>query len=80
MRTTLELDNRLHETARRIAFEQRRSLGDVVSELALRGLEQQAADQRPVRQLGQFAGLIHIADDFDDTPADIDAAVDEPLT
>ena len=79
MRTTLDLDDRLHETARRIAFEQRRSLGEVVSELALRGLEQQAALDRPPRQLGQFAGLIHIADDFDDTPADVSAAVDEPL-
>ena len=31
MRTTLELDDRLYEVARRRAFEERRSLGDIIS-------------------------------------------------
>lgn len=78
MRTTLEIDDRLHELARRMAFDQRRSLGDVISDLALRGLEQQSVD-RPARSLGQFVGLVHIADDFDDTPSDIDDAIEQPL-
>lgn len=79
MRTTLEIDDDLHAVARRIAFEQRRSLGDVISELVRQGLA--ATDQRPAerRPLGIFAGLIHIADDFDDTPPDVVAAIDEPL-
>jgi hypothetical protein len=80
MRTTLEIDDDLHELARRIAFEQRRSLGDVVSELIRQGLAAEA--RRPVerRPLGVFAGLIHIADDFNDTPNDVLAALDEPLS
>ena len=79
MRTTLELDDRLHAEARRRAFEERRSLGDIISELALRGLELSAAT-RPKRQLGQYRGLIHIADHFDDTPPQVVEALDRPLT
>jgi hypothetical protein len=78
MRTTLELDDRLHEVARRRAFEQRRSVGDVISELALRGLESERA-ALPKRTLGRYAGLIHVADDFDETPPDLFAELDEPM-
>ena len=78
MRTTLELDDRLHEVARRRAFEQRRSVGDVISELALRGLESERA-ARPKRTLGRYAGLIHVADDFDETAPDLFAELDEPM-
>jgi hypothetical protein len=79
MRTTLDIDDELHAVARRIAFEQRRSLGDVVSELMRQGLASE--HHRPVerRPLGMFAGLIHIADDFDDTPSDVLVALDESL-
>ncbi|MGI8631701.1 MAG: antitoxin [Solirubrobacterales bacterium] len=38
MRTTLELDDHLLSAARELAAAQRRSIGAVVSELALRGL------------------------------------------
>ena len=78
MRTTLELDDRLHAAARQKAFDEHRSLGEVVSELALRGLEQ-LQTQRPKRRLGQFAGLVHLADDFNDTPPDVLASIEQPL-
>ena len=78
MRTTLELDDRLHAVARRKAFEENRSLGDVISELALRGLELAQA-QRPKRQLGQYAGLIHMAYDFNETPDHVTASMEQPL-
>lgn len=77
MRTTLELDDRLHAIARQKAFEERRSIGDVISELALRGLE--ASESRPARRLGLYAGRIHVAHDFDDTPPEVLEALDEPL-
>jgi hypothetical protein len=77
MRTTLELDDRLHEVARRRAFDERRSLGDVISELALRGL--QMSEQRPARRLGLYIGRIHTSEDFNETPADVIEALDEPL-
>lgn len=77
MRTTLELDDRLHAIARRKAFEERRSIGDVISELALRGLE--ASESRPARRLGLYAGRIHVAPDFDDTPPEVLDALDEPI-
>ena len=76
MRTTIDLDPEIHEIARRRAFEERRSIGDVVSELARRGLERSAAP----RKLGCFAGQVEIADDFDATPDEVAAALNEPLT
>jgi hypothetical protein len=81
MRTTLDLDDRLHAAVRRIAFEERRSLGDVVSDLALRGLAvgpegQSRALRRP---LDVFAGLIHVADDFNTTPAEVESSLEQPL-
>lgn len=67
MRTTLTLDDEVYEAARKIAFEQRRALGDVVSELAARGLE--AGDSPPPKlTFGFWAGQGWIADDFNDTP------------
>ena len=79
MRTTLDLDDHLHAEARRRAFEQRKSLGEVISELALRGLEANEAS-RPKRVLGRYTGLVHVTDDFNDTPADVAAAMEDPLT
>ena len=78
MRTTLDIDDTLHEQARRVAFEQRRSLGDVISEWAAKGLEaeQRAAEQRP---LGRYRGAITIADDFDVTPTEVATALDQPV-
>lgn len=76
MRTTLELDDKIHELARRRAFEERRSLGEVVSELALKGL---AAERlaRPARRLGLFDGKIFVAPDFDETPPEVIEALEE---
>jgi hypothetical protein len=67
MRTTLTLDDEVYEAARKIAFQQRRALGDVISELAAKGM---AAEDRPAprRKLGFWAGQGWIADDFNDTP------------
>jgi hypothetical protein len=67
MRTTLTLDDAVYEAARKIAFEQRRALGDVVSELAAKGLETGNSPDRR-RKLGFWAGKVWIADDFNDTP------------
>ena len=78
MRTTLEIDDRLHEIARRRAFEERRGIGDVISELALRGLESGQASATP-RPLGKFAGQITIADDFNETPVEVADALDTAL-
>jgi hypothetical protein len=78
MRTTLEIDEKLHEIARNRAFVERRSIGDVISELALRGL----AASRPTgrrRVLGTYAGRIEIAHDFDETPAEVLEALERPL-
>jgi hypothetical protein len=78
MRTTVSLDERIHEEARRIAFESRRTLSEVINELLAEGLKQVA---RPPmrRQLGQLRGTITIADDFDDTPEAMLDSLAEPL-
>lgn len=78
MRTTVSLDEQIHEEARRIAFESRRTLSAVINELLAEGLRQLA---RPParRRLGQLRGTIDIADDFDDTPAEILDSITEPL-
>jgi hypothetical protein len=67
MRTTLTLDDAVYEAARKIAFDERRALSEVISELAKRGLE---ATNRPIprRQLGFWAGQVWMADDFNETP------------
>ena len=78
MRTTVSLDDEIYDEARRIAFESRRTLGEVINELLAAGLNQVA---RPParRQLGQLRGTITIADDFDDTPAEVLESLDGPL-
>lgn len=78
MRTTVSLDERIHEEARRIAFESRRTLSEVINELLAEGLKQ-AARPPGRRQLGQLRGTITIADDFDDTPMEVLDSLSEPL-
>lgn len=78
MRTTLDIDDRLHEVARQRAFAERRSIGAVISELALRGLEH-SSPTGARRPLGQFAGQISIAEDFDETPPEVLEALDGPV-
>ena len=78
MRTTLEIDDKLHEIARQRAFTERRSIGEVISELALRGLERQLTT-RSARPLGRFTGQIVVADDFDETPPEVAASVERSV-
>lgn len=78
MRTTVSIDERIHEEARRIAFESRRTLSEVINELLAEGLKQ-VARPHARRQLGQLRGTITVADDFDDTPVDVLDALAEPL-
>jgi hypothetical protein len=78
MRTTLDLDDEIHALARRRAFEVRKSIGEVVSDWARRGLEAERSN-RPKRNLGQFEGRIRVSDDFNDTPDEVDAALDQPI-
>ena len=63
MRPTVSLDEQIHEEARRIAFESRRTLSEVIKELLAEGFKRVT---RPTtcRQLGQLRGTITIADDF----------------
>ena len=78
MRTTIVIDDHLHEEARRLAFESRRTLSDVINELLAEGLKRMT--RAPTRRrLGQFRGSITIADDFNETPPEVLRAVDEPL-
>ena len=78
MRTTVSLDERIHEEARRIAFESRRTLSEVINELLAEGLKQ-ATRPTARRQLGQLRGTIAIADDFDETPEEMLDSLAEPL-
>ena len=73
MRTTVTLDDKVYEEARRIAFESRRTLGDVINELL--------AVAKPLerRQLGQLRGTITISDDFNDTPPEVFDSLDDPI-
>lgn len=77
MRTTLTIRDDLYEVARQRAFEERRSLGDVVSELMERGLADTA--RSTPRRLGAFAGSIQISEDFDDELPELTTAIDEPV-
>jgi hypothetical protein len=78
MRTTLVLDDRVYESARKLAFDQRRSLGEIVSELAAKGLR--SADSEPhKRRLGFWEGQGRIDDDFNDTPTEVLDALDADL-
>lgn len=78
MRTTLTIRDDLYEVARQRAFEERRSLGDVVSELMERGLADTA--RSAPRRLGAFAGSVQISEDFDDELPELTVAIDEPVT
>lgn len=80
MRTTLVLDDGVYDSARRRAFEQRRSLGSVISELAQKGLEAERNGQgaRGVR-FGAYAGEVWIADAFDETPQAWLDAMEAPI-
>lgn len=77
MRTTLSIRDDLYEVARRRAFEERRTLGDVVNELIERGLGATTGGQP--RTLGAFEGRITIAEDFDDELPEVAASLEEPV-
>jgi hypothetical protein len=77
MRTTLTLRDELYEAARRRAFEERRTLGDVVNELIELGLS--AASTPTERRFGTFSGQIVVAQDFDEPVPELDASVGEPV-
>ena len=78
MRTTVSIDDEVYEEARRIAFDSRRTLGEVINELLVEGLRLVAAPPER-RRLGQLRGTITIADDFDDTPREVLDSLDVPL-
>jgi len=72
------IDDQIHEEARRLAFESRRTLSEAIDELLAEGLKR--TTRTPTRRrLGEFRGSITIADDFNETPAEILRAVNEPL-
>lgn len=76
MRTSLDIDDLLLERARRTAFEERRSIGDVTSERARRGAGLPTAGVRP---LGHFVGTVTIGDDVNEPLPEALASIDEPL-
>ena len=78
MRTTVSIDDEVYETARRIAFESRRTLGSVINELIVAGLRATSAPSG-TRQLGALRSAVWIADDFDDTPPEVIEALDRPI-
>lgn len=77
MRTTVTLRDDIYECARRRAFEERRSLGDVLSDLVELGLKN--SESSTARVLGAFAGQIEMSDDFDDELPEFSEALEEPL-
>ena len=78
MRTTVSIDDEVYEEARRIAFDSRRTLGEVINELLVEGLKLVAPPPER-RRLGQLRGTITITDDFDETPRDVLDSLDAPL-
>lgn len=78
MRTTVSLDDDVYERARTLAFERRRTLGQIINELLIAGL-QVTDSPPPPRRLGALRGSVWIAEDFDDTPAEVVEALDRPL-
>lgn len=78
MRTTIVIDDHLYEEARRLAFESRRTLSEVINELLAEGLKWMPRALTR-RRLGQLRGSVMIADDFNETPAEVLRAVDQPL-
>jgi hypothetical protein len=77
MRTTVDLAEDVYDHVRRQSFEQRRSMGAVLSELARAGMRGPGA--RAVRPIGLYDGQGRIADDFDELPDDIAVALDRPI-
>lgn len=77
MRTTVTLDDELHDLIRRRAFEEHRSFTNVLNEVVRRGISDPAHTEQ--RTLGAFAGKIQIADDFDDALDDMEVALREPV-
>lgn len=77
MRTTLTIRDDLHEAVRRRAFEERRTLGDVMNEVIERGL--QPVHGPAPRTLGAFRGQITIADDFDAPLDDIEQLLEQSI-
>lgn len=74
MRTTLNLDDDVMEAARSIAYSERRPLGQVVSELARRGLAPRT------ERIGDEDGfpVFHVADGAPVITGDmVEAALDE---
>ncbi len=78
MRTAVTLDDALHETIRRRAFDERRSFTDLLNEVVRSGLTDTARTER--RTLGSVTGKIQIADDFDGDLADMESARRELIT
>ena len=78
MRTTVSIDDEIHDEARRMAFESRRTLSEVINELLAEGLKR-TTQPSARRRLGQLRGTITIADDFDDTPSEVLDSLAEPL-
>jgi hypothetical protein len=56
MRTTVTIRDELYDAIRRRAFEERRTLGDIVNELIAAGLDTSASSR--TRTLGAFTGQI----------------------
>ena len=78
MRTTISLDDQIHEAIRAKAFQERRSFSAVANALLGSALGI-ASDTPTARRLGRYQGRIWIADDFDKTPDAFLEALDEPL-
>ena len=74
MRRTVSIDDEVYEELRRIAFESRRTLDEVINELLVEGLKLVASPPAR-RRLGQLRGTIKIADDFDEVLDSLDAPV-----
>ncbi len=79
MRTTLSLDDEVYSIARQRAFDEHRSVGDVVSSLVRKGLEAEKT-VRPPRPLGKFRGQIAMSEDFNDTPVDVVTSMETPFS
>lgn len=77
MRTTLTIRDELYEKIRRQAFDERRTLGDVVNDLIESGLVQKSFTKP--RVLGTFSGQISVTDDFDDELVEFTDSISEPI-
>ena len=77
MRTTIELADDVYEAIRKRAFDERSSMGAVLSDLARRGLKAERPTR--VRPIGLFDGQGFIADDFHLLPDNVAASLDAEL-